>query len=65
MMRWSATVAIAKRGIANFLKHAGILSGEPERAASIRLEMPDERCFVVSETAVTAWPAAEPSTAWS
>ena len=47
----AATTAIAKRGIENVLKHAGILPGAPEKAPSIRLDMPDERCFVVSETA--------------
>lgn len=47
----AATVAIAKRGVANFLKHAGILPGEPETTPSTRLDMPDERCFVISETA--------------
>ena len=47
----ATTTAIAKRGVANFLKHAGILAGEPERGPSINLEMPDDRCFVTSETA--------------
>jgi N-alpha-acetyl-L-2,4-diaminobutyrate deacetylase len=47
----ATTTAIAKRGVANFLKHAGILAGEPERSPSNNLEMPDDRCFVTSETA--------------
>ncbi len=40
------SVAIAHRGARNLLVHAGILGGEPERAASVMLDMPDERCFV-------------------
>ncbi|MGF1610691.1 MAG: N(2)-acetyl-L-2,4-diaminobutanoate deacetylase DoeB [Kiloniellales bacterium] len=47
----AATAAIGKRGVANFLKHAGILAGEPARSPSMRLEMPDERCYVTCETA--------------
>ena len=45
----AATVDIAKRGVSNLLKHAGILSGEPERGPSISLAMPDHRSFVTSE----------------
>ena len=45
----ATTVGIAKRGIANLLKHAGILSGEPERGPSISLVTPDHRSFVTSE----------------
>ena len=44
------TNAIAKRGVDNFLKHAGILAGEPEIGPSMRLDMPDDRCFVISES---------------
>lgn len=44
------TVAIARRGVRNLLKHAGILAGEIERAPSVRLDMLDERCVVTSET---------------
>lgn len=44
------TAAIAKRGVANFLKHAGILPGEPERGAATNLEMSNKRCFVTCET---------------
>lgn len=46
----AATVAIAKRGLRNLLRHAGILEGEPETGASRNLEMPDDRCFLTSET---------------
>ena len=45
----AATAGIAKRGVSNLLKHAGILSGEPERGPSISLAMPDHRSFVTSE----------------
>jgi len=41
--------AIARRGIANVLRHAGILAGQPEPAASVRLAMPDERCYLLSD----------------
>lgn len=44
------SVAIAKRGARNLLKHAGILSGEIEWAPSVLLDMPDQRCFVTSGT---------------
>lgn len=43
-------VAIADRGVRNFLIHAGIVSGEidlPEK--SVMLDMPDGSCFVASE----------------
>jgi N-alpha-acetyl-L-2,4-diaminobutyrate deacetylase len=41
--------AIAKRGIRNILIHSGILRGEMEKAASIRLDMPSADCFTFSE----------------
>ncbi|MEM7172719.1 MAG: N(2)-acetyl-L-2,4-diaminobutanoate deacetylase DoeB [Pseudomonadota bacterium] len=44
------TVQIAKRGLANFLKHAGILAGEPEIGPTRHLDMPDGKCFVTSES---------------
>ena len=37
------TVCIAKRGIRNFLIHAGIFKGAPELSPSIHLDMPDQR----------------------
>ncbi|HMB76328.1 MAG TPA: N(2)-acetyl-L-2,4-diaminobutanoate deacetylase DoeB, partial [Kiloniellaceae bacterium] len=43
------TAAIARRGVTNFLVHAGILDGPLEAASSVRLDMPDGRCFVTSE----------------
>ena len=44
------TVAIAKRGLRNVLKHAGILDGALDRRETTGLDMPDGRCFVTSET---------------
>ena len=44
-------VAIAKRGVANLLKHAGVLSGEPDAGGTVNLDMPDGRCFVSSVSA--------------
>jgi N2-acetyl-L-2,4-diaminobutanoate deacetylase len=45
------TVAIAKRGLRNLLKHLGILEGPLEKAPSTRLEMTDRDCFSFSEGA--------------
>ncbi len=45
----ATTVGIAKRGVSNLLKHAGILSGESEHGPSISLATPDHRSFVTSE----------------
>jgi N-alpha-acetyl-L-2,4-diaminobutyrate deacetylase len=44
------TVAVARRGVRNFLVHAGILQRPPERAESVRLAMPSGDCYVTSET---------------
>ncbi|MCH2300643.1 MAG: N(2)-acetyl-L-2,4-diaminobutanoate deacetylase DoeB [SAR324 cluster bacterium] len=44
------TVRIAKRGIRNFLIHAGILEGSPQLSPSIHLDMPDQRCYIGSES---------------
>jgi N2-acetyl-L-2,4-diaminobutanoate deacetylase len=44
------TVAIARRGVRNFLAHAGILQRRPEPAESTRLAMPSGDCYVTSET---------------
>jgi len=44
------TVSIAKRGARNVLRHAGILKGEVETTGSVFLDMPDQRCFITSET---------------
>lgn len=37
---------IAKKGVRNVLKHAGIMKGELEIAPSVMLDMPDGDCFV-------------------
>ncbi len=42
------TLGIARRGVRNLLRHAGILAGDPEPAASEALMMPDD-CFVIAE----------------
>ena len=44
------TVAIAKKGIRNILRHAGITRGELEVDDTINLDMPDQNCFVFSES---------------
>ena len=41
--------AIAKKGLRNVLIHAGILQGEMQIDPTIRLDMPDDDCFVFSE----------------
>jgi N-alpha-acetyl-L-2,4-diaminobutyrate deacetylase len=43
------TVAIAKRGVRNMLRHAGILEGELDRGQSVMLDMPSGDCFTFSE----------------
>lgn len=43
------TVGIARRGVANVLRHAGILSGEPEPAPTRWLDMPSADCFTFAE----------------
>jgi N-alpha-acetyl-L-2,4-diaminobutyrate deacetylase len=48
------SAAIAKRGVANLLRHAGVLTsagaGEPETGPSQHLDMPSDDCFLTSET---------------
>jgi N-alpha-acetyl-L-2,4-diaminobutyrate deacetylase len=44
------SVMIAKRGIRNVLKQAGIFEGVPDPAASIELTMPGADCFTFSES---------------
>lgn len=43
------TVGIAKRGVRNLLRHAGILPGAIEQAPTRWLDMSSEDCFVVAE----------------
>ncbi len=45
----AATVGVAKRGIANLLRHAGILAGRPESGPSQWLEMPSGDCFTFAD----------------
>ena len=44
------SVGIAKKGIRNILRHAGITKGELEVGETLNLDMPDQRCYVFSET---------------
>jgi len=43
------SISIAKKGVRNLLKHAGILSGELELSPSVVIDMPDGDCFVFCE----------------
>jgi N2-acetyl-L-2,4-diaminobutanoate deacetylase len=43
------TTEIAKRGIANLLRHAGILAGAPQAAPTRWLDMPSADCFGFSQ----------------
>jgi N2-acetyl-L-2,4-diaminobutanoate deacetylase len=43
------TVAIAKRGAMNVLKHAGIVAGAPETVPTRWLDMPSGACFTFAE----------------
>ena len=45
----AATVAIARRGVANVLRHAGILAGAPDPAPTTWLDMPSGDCFAFAE----------------
>jgi N-alpha-acetyl-L-2,4-diaminobutyrate deacetylase len=47
----AATVGIARRGVMNVLKHAGIVSGDPETGRSVWLDMPSAECFRFAEDA--------------
>jgi N-alpha-acetyl-L-2,4-diaminobutyrate deacetylase len=42
------SVAIAERGIRNFLGHAGILADTGARSPTITLDMPTDDCYVLS-----------------
>jgi N2-acetyl-L-2,4-diaminobutanoate deacetylase len=44
----ATSAAIAKKGVANVLKHAGILAGEPEMAPSIGLDTGAKGCFIAA-----------------
>ena len=45
----AASIKIAERGLDNFLKHAGVIEGEPAEQPSIMLDMPDHDCFIFAE----------------
>jgi len=44
------TVEIAKKGIRNILRHAGIIKGDLEVDKTINLDMPDDNCYIFSES---------------
>ena len=44
------TVEIAKKGIRNLLRHTGICEGDLEVSETLNLDMPDQRCYIFSET---------------
>jgi len=46
----AASIAIAKKGIDNVLKHAGVMTGAQQHDATVNLDMPDHRCFISSES---------------
>jgi N2-acetyl-L-2,4-diaminobutanoate deacetylase len=43
------SVRIARRGIANLMRHMGILAGEPELEPSRFLDMPSDDCFTFAD----------------
>jgi N-alpha-acetyl-L-2,4-diaminobutyrate deacetylase len=53
------TLAIAKRGVRNFLRHASIVEGAVEHHPSIELEMPGADCFTFSQSEGLIEPAVD------
>jgi N-alpha-acetyl-L-2,4-diaminobutyrate deacetylase len=53
------SAAIAKRGVRNLLRHAGILEGAVEGERSVELEMPGAECFTFSESVGMVEPAVD------
>lgn len=53
------TAQIAKKGVRNFLVHAGILAGTLDQADSIFLDTPDGSCYVTSSHSGLFEPCAE------
>lgn len=52
------TVRIAQRGIRNILRYLDMMDGEPEGEESRTLDMPDGRCYVISQlTGLVEWHA--------
>lgn len=46
----AVTVGIAKRGVRDVLRHVGILAGEVEPRKSVRLNMPGDDCYLISQS---------------
>ena len=44
------SVSIARRGVRNFLIHAGVLRGEVSLEPTVNIDMPDGRCFIASQS---------------
>ncbi|WP_028241513.1 N(2)-acetyl-L-2,4-diaminobutanoate deacetylase DoeB [Stutzerimonas azotifigens] len=44
------SLAIAERGVRNLLIHFDMLEGEPQRGESVMLDMPDDGCYLCSES---------------
>jgi len=44
------SAAIAKRGVSNLLKHAGILAGDPIINPTVNLDTSGDSCFIASES---------------
>lgn len=55
----AAGVRVARRGVRNFLRHAGILAGPVDVVDSVTLDMPDADCYVTSLSAGLIAPAAD------
>ena len=53
------TASIARRGVANVLRHAGILEGALEGGRSVQLDMPSSDCFSFSESEGLVEPAVD------
>ena len=45
----ASTIAVAKRGVSNLLKHTGILAGSVDAESSRWLDMPSSDCFIFAE----------------
>lgn len=45
----ASTLRIARRGVMNLLRHAGIVAGEPQISPTRWLEMPSDACFAFAE----------------
>src|SRR5690606_12550374 len=45
----ASSAQIARRGVMNVLRHAGIVAGKPETGRTVWLDMPDGDCFSFAE----------------